>query len=53
VRGLVALPSCEALAVDRVDREGDLLVPLVRDAVLDVDVEARRIEISLAFVEGG
>lgn len=49
VRALLALPSCEVLAVRR-PRGGELLVPLIRDAVRAVDVEARRIEIDLAFL---
>ena len=51
VRRMLPLPSCEALEVARADG-GDLLVPMVRDAVRSVDVTARRIEIDLAFVEG-
>ena len=51
VRRLVGLPSCEALEVDREDG-GDLLVPLVADAVRNVDVEARRIDIRVDFLEG-
>jgi 16S rRNA processing protein RimM len=49
VRALVALPSCEALAVERAGG-GELLVPLVRDAVRDVDVAGRRIDVDLAFL---
>lgn len=49
VRRLVPLPSCEALEVSRQDAE-DLLVPLVRDAVREVDVDARRIDVDLAFL---
>jgi 16S rRNA processing protein RimM len=48
VRRMVALPSCEALEVAR--PEGDLLVPMVRDAVRSVDVGARRIDVDLAFL---
>jgi 16S rRNA processing protein RimM len=48
VRRLLALPSCEVLEVER-DGE-DLLVPLVADAVRSVDVEARRIDVDLAFL---
>jgi 16S rRNA processing protein RimM len=38
-----------------VEREGggELLVPLVRDAVRSVDVAARRIDVDLGFLEGG
>jgi 16S rRNA processing protein RimM len=49
VRALVPLPSCEALEVAR-DGGGELLVPLVRDAVRSVDVAARRIDVDLAFL---
>ena len=48
VRRLVPLPSCEALEVER--EGGDLLVPLVRDAVRSVDVDAGVVDIDLAFV---
>jgi 16S rRNA processing protein RimM len=49
VRRLLALPSCEALEVERVGRD-DLLVPLVRDAVRAVDVAAGVVEVDLAFL---
>jgi 16S rRNA processing protein RimM len=49
VRRMVPLPSCEALEVERPDG-GELLVPLVRDAVRSVDVEARRIDVDLGFL---
>ena len=51
VRAVRALPSCDVLEVERADGE-ELLVPLVRDAVRSVDVEARRIDVDLAFLEG-
>jgi 16S rRNA processing protein RimM len=44
VARMVALPSCEALEV------GDLLIPLVRDAVRSMDLEARRIDVDMGFV---
>lgn len=47
---LLALPSCEALEVARRDGSGELLVPLVSDAVRTVDVERKRIEIDLRFL---
>jgi 16S rRNA processing protein RimM len=50
VRRLVALPSCEALEVER-DGGEHLLVPLVGDAVRNVDVEGGRIDVSLRFVD--
>ena len=49
MRELRALPSCEVLEVARDGRE-ELLVPLIRDAVRSVDVEARRIDVDLAFL---
>jgi 16S rRNA processing protein RimM len=44
VSRLRPLPSCEALEV------GDLLVPMVGDAVLSVDVETRRIVVDPGFL---
>jgi 16S rRNA processing protein RimM len=45
VERMVALPSCEALAV------GELLIPMVRDAIRSIDVEGRRIDVDMGFVE--
>jgi 16S rRNA processing protein RimM len=50
VRRLLALPSCEVLEVAREDGSGDLLVPLIRDAVRRVDIERGEIDIDLAFL---
>jgi 16S rRNA processing protein RimM len=44
VARMIALPSCEALEV------GDLLIPMVRDAIRSIDVEARRIDVDMGFV---
>ncbi|MGH2943317.1 MAG: ribosome maturation factor RimM [Solirubrobacteraceae bacterium] len=44
VQRLRPLPSCEVLEV------GDLLVPMIGDAVLSVDIEARRIVVDPAFL---
>jgi 16S rRNA processing protein RimM len=49
VRELRALPSCEVLHVTREGRE-ELLVPLIRDAVRSVDVDAKRIDVDLKFL---
>jgi 16S rRNA processing protein RimM len=49
VRRLLSLPSCEVLEVAR-EGGGELLVPLVRDAVRGVDVAQKRIEVDLAFL---
>jgi 16S rRNA processing protein RimM len=45
VERMIALPSCEALEV------GDLLIPMVRDAIRSIDVDARRIDVDMGFVE--
>jgi 16S rRNA processing protein RimM len=50
VRRMLALPSCEVLEVERANGAGDLLVPLVRDAVREVDLDRRAIEIDLVFL---
>jgi 16S rRNA processing protein RimM len=50
VRALRALPSCEVLEVERPDAP-DLLVPLIRDAVRAVDLDARRIDVDLVFLD--
>jgi 16S rRNA processing protein RimM len=50
VRRLIALPSCECLSVERADGGPDLLVPLVRDAIREVDPKRARIEVNLAFL---
>lgn len=47
---LLALPSCEVLEVQRCGGEGELLVPLVADAVREVDIERRQIDIDLRFL---
>jgi 16S rRNA processing protein RimM len=50
VTRLLALPSCEVLEVARADGGGELLVPLVRDAVRNVDIERQEIDIDLVFL---
>ena len=49
VRRLVGLPSCEVLEVER-EGAGDLLVPMVRDAIRRVDVAAGVIDVDVAFL---
>ena len=44
VSRMVALPSCEALEVS------DVLIPMVRDAIRSIDLEARRIDVDMEFV---
>jgi 16S rRNA processing protein RimM len=53
VRRLLPLPSCEALEVEPEGGGEPYLVPLVRDAVRSVDVEARRIDVDAAFLGDG
>jgi 16S rRNA processing protein RimM len=52
VRRLVELPSCEVLEVERAGG-GELLVPLVSDAVREVDLERRAIDVDLRFLGEG
>jgi 16S rRNA processing protein RimM len=47
VERVVSLPSCEVLEV------GELLIPLVDDAVRTVDLETGRIDVDLAFLDAG
>ncbi len=58
VARLVELPSCEALevrlAVADVDASaGELLVPMVRQAIRRVDIGERRIDIDMSFLGEG
>ena len=51
VTRLVALPSCEALEVQRVGRASStLLVPMVKEAVRQVRPAERRIEVDADFL---
>ncbi len=50
VKRLLAYPSCEVLEVARDGGGEDLLVPLIDDAVRELDVPGRRIDIDLAFL---
>lgn len=52
VRGLLELPSCEALEVRVHGATEMLLVPMVRDAIRSVDVQAGKIEVNMSFLEG-
>jgi 16S rRNA processing protein RimM len=49
VRRMMELPSCEVLEVER-SGGGELLVPLVTDAVREVDLDRRTIDIDLRFL---
>jgi 16S rRNA processing protein RimM len=50
VARLLELPSCEALEVRLAGGE-ELLVPMVKDALLSVDVRGRRIEVNPGFLD--
>lgn len=50
VARLLSLPSCEVLEVTRAGDMPALLVPLVRDAVRDVDLDGRVIDVDLEFL---
>jgi 16S rRNA processing protein RimM len=52
VRRMVGYPSVDVLEVER-EGAGDLLVPMVRDAIRSVDLAARRVDVSLAFLGEG
>jgi 16S rRNA processing protein RimM len=52
VSRLLEFPSCEVLEVRRAGGEGELLVPLVKDAIRRVSVGERLIEIDASFLEG-
>jgi 16S rRNA processing protein RimM len=51
VSRLIALPSCEALEVVRDGGVERLLVPMVKDAIRRVDVDAREIDVDSAFLD--
>jgi 16S rRNA processing protein RimM len=50
VARLLALPSCEVLEVTRPGDSPELLVPLIRDAVRDVDLDKQVIDVDLRFL---
>jgi 16S rRNA processing protein RimM len=50
VKRLVALPSCEALAVQPGNGRPEVLVPLIADAVIRVDIDSGQIEVDLEFL---
>lgn len=50
VKRMIELPSCEALEV-RLATDETLLVPMVRDAIRRVDVQARVIDVNMEFIE--
>jgi ribosomal 30S subunit maturation factor RimM len=51
VSRLIELPSCETLEVLRPGQGTPLLVPMVRDAIREIDVSSRRIEVDADFLD--
>jgi len=51
VTRLIAMPSCEVLEVARDGAGQPLLVPMVKDAIREIDVTARRIRVDAAFLD--
>lgn len=49
VRRMIALPSCEALEVER-DGGSLLVVPMVADAIRSIDVDAGTVDVNLRFI---
>ena len=51
VQRLAVLPSCEVLVVERRGTDAaELLVPMVGDAIREIDVDAKHIDIDLEFL---
>jgi 16S rRNA processing protein RimM len=50
VTRLLELPSCEVLEVDRIGGGAALLVPLIADAVREVDLERGVIDVDMRFL---
>lgn len=50
---LLALPSCEVLEVERCSGTGQLLVPLIEDAVREVDLGSKTIDVNMEFLGEG
>ncbi|HEX3511491.1 MAG TPA: ribosome maturation factor RimM [Solirubrobacteraceae bacterium] len=51
VARLIALPSCEALEVEPEAGGAIMIVPMVKDAIREVLIPERRIEVSLDFLD--
>lgn len=51
VSRMIELPSCEALEVDPAAGEPPLIVPMVKDAIRDVNTAERRIEVDGDFLD--
>jgi 16S rRNA processing protein RimM len=51
VERMIELPSCEALEVRSEQRAAPLLVPMVRDAIREIDTAAQTIEVNAGFLD--
>jgi 16S rRNA processing protein RimM len=51
VERMIELPSCEALEVRREQGGAPLLVPMVRDAIREIDTAAQAIEVNADFLD--
>jgi 16S rRNA processing protein RimM len=51
VTRLIGLPSCEVLEVAREGAGQPLLVPMVKDAIREIDVAERRIRVDAGFLD--
>jgi 16S rRNA processing protein RimM len=51
VEQMIELPSCEALEVRPEQGGAPLLVPMVRDAIREIDTAAQRIEVNADFLD--
>lgn len=49
VTRMIELPSCEALEV-ALETGGQLLVPMVKDAIRNIDVAAGRVDVDMGFI---
>ena len=50
VTRMIELPSCEVLEV-ALETGGQLLVPMVKDAIRNIDVAAGRVDVDMGFIE--
>jgi 16S rRNA processing protein RimM len=50
VTRLLTLPSCDVLEVHRTSEGAPLLVPLITDAVREVDIDGQAIDVDLRFL---
>jgi 16S rRNA processing protein RimM len=51
VERMIELPSCEALEVRREEGNAPLLVPMVRDAIREIDTATQTVEVNADFLD--